>query len=145
MDTTGSDAPAPLTRSVDLPVTADELWALVASGDGWQDWLVDEADVDVRAGAGGQVVDDGEERTVAVEEVHDGDPQRRVVFRWWTEGGAASRVTLVVAPAPISGGSVLHITEVPVAPVRASMSAHASVGSMALLRLWLAAATLVRG
>jgi uncharacterized protein YndB with AHSA1/START domain len=133
----------PLTRSAELPVPADELWALVADGAAWDAWLVDEAAVEVRPGSGGQVLDGGQARTVVVDEVTERDGERRVVFRWWPEDGLASRVTLVVAPRP-GGASVLHVREVPVGTPRAVMSSRPAVAGVALVRLWLLASTLAR-
>ena len=86
-----------ITRTVETDLTPDELWSLVGDGDGWATWLVDDADIDVEAGATGTVVDDDEPRDVRIDRV---DPHERVTFTWWPTGEAdqASTVELVVLP-----------------------------------------------
>lgn len=64
-------------RVVELDVDRDELWRLIATDDGWRDWLVDEARVVDGAGI---VVDRGVARHVRVDEV---DAGRSVSFTWW--------------------------------------------------------------
>lgn len=98
---------ARITRTVDIDLEPEQLWALVADGDGWASWMVDEADVDVVPGSTGRVVDDGVERTVRVDRIGDHD----VVFTWWPPDRPelVSAVELVVLPA--AGGSRLHVTE----------------------------------
>ena len=39
-----------VTRSVPSDLPVDELWALVGDGDRWGEWMVDGADIAVRAG-----------------------------------------------------------------------------------------------
>jgi Polyketide cyclase / dehydrase and lipid transport len=103
------DEPLIITRDIDIDLTADELWSLVAHGEGWERWLVDDADVVVETGASGVVRDDGRDRVVRIHEVVDGE---RVSFEWWPaeRPGEASAVELVVQPA--TTGAVLHVTEV---------------------------------
>ena len=98
-----------VSRDIDVDLSADELWSLIADRDGWARWLVDDADVAVVSGATGVVHDDGEARIVRIDEVIDGE---RVRFQWWPANrpGDASAVELVVLPAPT--GAVLHVTEV---------------------------------
>jgi uncharacterized protein YndB with AHSA1/START domain len=97
-----------ITRTIDTDLDAGELWSLVADGDGWTEWMVDGADVDVEPGAHGTVVDDGAERDVRIDHV---EPDHRVAFTWWPTGrpDQASSVELVVIAAP--SGSRLHVTE----------------------------------
>jgi uncharacterized protein YndB with AHSA1/START domain len=109
-------------REIDVPMTADEVWHLVADGDGWTEWLVDEADVTVAPGAGGTVVEDGERRDVRIDDVVPGE---RVAWTWWpTERpDLPSSVELVVVGRPL--GSVVRITEVrATAPARWSARAR---------------------
>ena len=103
-----------ITRTVETDLEVDELWSLVADGDGWARWMVDEADVEVAPGSGGSVVDDGVERSVRIDELTD----HRVAFTWWPDDRPelVSAVELVVVPAV--GGSQLRVTEI-------SMSASA--------------------
>jgi uncharacterized protein YndB with AHSA1/START domain len=97
-----------ITRMVETDLEVDELWSLVADGDGWARWMVDEADVDVTPGSAGTVVDDGVERSVRIDEIDD----HRVAFTWWPEARPEliSAVELVVLPAV--GGSQLRVTEI---------------------------------
>ena len=92
-----SEGPA-VRRDIDVPLPLDDVWPLVAGGDGWTEWLVDEADVAVEPGAAGTVVDGGERRERRVDEVV---PRERVVWTWWPAGrpADASRVEVVVVPA----------------------------------------------
>lgn len=103
-----------VTRTVDTDLAPDDLWSLVADGEAWTSWLVDEADVTVAPGSGGAVVDDGVERTVRIDHLDDGDGDgepRRVGFTWWPADrpDLVSAVELVVLPA--TGGSRLHVVE----------------------------------
>ena len=100
-----------VTRQVDLDLPADRLWALVADGSRWGDWLGAAADVEVTEGGGGTLVDDdGVARRVRVDRV---DRQHGVRFAWWPEGDVDSRsqVELVVLPRP-DGNSRLRVREV---------------------------------
>jgi uncharacterized protein YndB with AHSA1/START domain len=86
-----------ITRTVETELTPDELWSLVADGEGWASWLVDDADIVVEPGATGTVVDDDEVRDVRIDRV---EPHERVAFTWWPQGRTeqATRVELVVVP-----------------------------------------------
>jgi hypothetical protein len=133
--------PIIVSRDIDVDLPADELWPLIADRDGWERWLVDDADVAVETGATGVVHDDGEARVIRIEEVVDGE---RVRFEWWPaeRPGDASAVELAVLPAPT--GAVLHVTEVfsPQRTVRAS--AAATAWEVRALAVWLGARSLVR-
>ena len=102
------DAPTTVTRTIDTELTADELWSLIAEGDRWPEWMVDEAEVAVEPGAAGRVAEGGVERDVAIREVA---PGHHVSFEWWPSGEPelASAVDLHVLPAV--HGSVLHVVE----------------------------------
>lgn len=101
-----------ITRDLDLPVPAGDLWAWLADGDRWAEWLTERADVVVEPERGGIVVDDdGVERRVVVRSV---EPGERVTFHWWPTDRPddGSFVELVVAPLPGDGGhSRLSIVE----------------------------------
>jgi uncharacterized protein YndB with AHSA1/START domain len=133
--------PIIVRRDIDVDLPAAELWSLIADRDGWERWLVDDADVAVEIGATGVVQDDGEARVVHIDEVVDGE---RVRFEWWPaeRPGDASAVELVVVPAP--AGAVLHVAEVfpPQRTVRASAAAMA--WEVRALAAWLSARSLVR-
>lgn len=97
-----------ITRTVDTDLDVDELWTLVADGEAWASWMVDEADVDVAPGSAGTVVDNGVARRVRIDDLDE----RRVAFTWWPEARPelVSAVELVVLPAV--GGSQLRVTEI---------------------------------
>lgn len=96
-----------ITRTVETELPVERLWELVADGESWPAWMVDEAQVDISPGAQGTVIDDGHERAVHIGVVGD----QHVSFTWWPVGDErlASTVELVVLPR--SGGSALHVTE----------------------------------
>jgi uncharacterized protein YndB with AHSA1/START domain len=134
------DEPMIVSRDIDVDLPADELWSLIADRDGWERWLVDDADVAVEAGATGVVHDVGDERVVRIDEVVDGE---RVCFEWWPAGrpGDASTVELVVLPAP--SGAVLRVTEV-FPPQRTVLAmAAATAWEVRALAAWLSAGSLV--
>jgi uncharacterized protein YndB with AHSA1/START domain len=108
-----------ITRTVETDLEVDELWSLVADGDGWARWMVDEADVEVAPGSAGTVVDEGVERSVRIDEL-DG---HRVAFTWWPAARPelVSAVELVVLPAV--GGSQLRVTEISLSASTASATA----------------------
>jgi uncharacterized protein YndB with AHSA1/START domain len=134
------DEPMIVSRDIDVDLPADELWSLIADGDGWERWLVNRADVAVETGATGVVHDDGEERVVRIDEVVDGE---RVRFEWWPaeRPGDASAVELVVLPS--LAGAVLHVTEV-FPPQRTVLArAAATAWEVRALAAWLSARSLV--
>ena len=97
-----------ITRTIETDLELDELWSLVADADGWAEWMVDGAEIDVDPGSHGTVVDDGVARDVRIDRV---DPSRRVAFTWWPQSrpDQASTVELVVLPS--ATGSRLLVTE----------------------------------
>ncbi len=102
-----SEATTRITRTVETDLDAEELWAMVADGDAWARWMVDESDVEVVPGRAGTVVDDGVARGVRIDRLDD----HQLTFTWWPQHQPelVSAVQLVVLPA--SGGSRLHVTE----------------------------------
>ena len=93
-------------RTVELEVDRDRLWALIATPEGWRDWLVDEAQLVDGAGI---VVDRGVTRSVRVDEVVDGESVR---FTWWDDDDPA---TVSHVHLTIDEGR-LHIAETLLAP-----------------------------
>jgi uncharacterized protein YndB with AHSA1/START domain len=102
-------------RVMILPVDRDTAWAALRDADGLAGWLADEVELEVRAGARGNVRwDSGEERLVEVEEVQE---RRRVVLRWCERGGDPSIVELTLDDVP--GGTRLVVIELPALTLRA--------------------------
>lgn len=105
--------PTRVSRTIDTDLAPDELWALVADGDAWRTWMVDESDVTVAPGGEGRVVDDGVERRVRIDRLDDGrdGDGARIGFTWWPDDrpDLVSAVELVVLPA--ATGSRLRVTE----------------------------------
>jgi uncharacterized protein YndB with AHSA1/START domain len=104
------DAPA-VERELEIDLSAEELWELISTAEGWRSWLVDETALEVREGAAGTVVDDGERRSVVIERIADGE----VRFVWRAEDGDVSRV--VIAIDDTQPRVRLRITEQWLAPV----------------------------
>jgi uncharacterized protein YndB with AHSA1/START domain len=117
--------PAVVERELALDLTPDELWAAVCDP---TSWLADEGSLTIEPGGEGRLVDDGIARRAVVEEVETG---RRLVFRWWEDGGDRSdesRVELTVVPR--QGSSVLTIREThPAATVTAATVATTAVST----------------
>jgi hypothetical protein len=108
------DAPLSIERLIDLDLTADELWSLIGSSDGWRQWMVDRVDLTVAGGASGVVLDDGVERSVVVGELIDG---HSVSFHWSEVGRSddLSRVTLEIVETA-TGRRAIKVTEQWLAP-----------------------------
>lgn len=106
---------AGVTREVDLPVDADEVWEALTDAERVSGWFG--ARVEWEVAPGGQVHvgagDRGEPaRRGCVDEVEAG---RLLRFRWWPsegDGDGGSAVTYLLEPVP--SGTRLVITEVPV-------------------------------
>jgi hypothetical protein len=100
------DEPLIVRRDIEIDLPAGELWTLVT--DGWEQWLVDAADVTVEPGGHGVVRDDEVDRAVRIDEVVDGE---RISFEWWPAARPADRsaVEFVVVPTP--SGALLRVTE----------------------------------
>jgi hypothetical protein len=105
--------PTRVSRTIDTELSTEELWALLADGEAWATWMVDESDVTVAPGGEGRVVDDGVERRVRIDHLDDGQDgdAARVGFTWWPDDrpDLVSAVELVVLPA--ATGSRLRVTE----------------------------------
>lgn len=92
-----------VTREVTLPLDADQAWETVTE---LEDWLVDDADLELEPGAEGTLtLPDGEERSARVEEV---EPGERLTFWWWGEETPATLVELVLTPA-VAGTRVVVV------------------------------------
>jgi uncharacterized protein YndB with AHSA1/START domain len=122
-----------LTRQIDLDAPAEQVWPLLAGPEGWVLWLADDADVEIRPGGRGRVVDDGVARSVEIDTV---EPERRVSFRWWPEDDESdqSHVELVLVP-----GADADPAERSTVTVTETRGRH--VAPTAAVRLWLACST----
>lgn len=122
-------AAASVTRSIELPVPAEEAWSSLRDPDGLSGWL---GEVDLPAiepGAAGAIIEGGTVRRLIVTEVDEG---RLIGFVWWEEGAPAdaSVVTIAVSPADDGETSTLTVTERLAGGVVASMG-EASVADLA--------------
>lgn len=109
--------PTVVTRDLSLDLSPEQAWRLVGDADGWADWMVDRADVDVTPGATGVVTDGDDVRRVEVTSVERGESVR---FNWWPAGrdDLASSVSLTIGETA-DGLVVLRVVEVfpPESPV----------------------------
>ena len=83
-----------VTRSVELDAAPAEVWDALTEGALLGEWLADE--VEIEAEPGGEIVcryADGEERRGEVELVEEAE---RLAWSWRRDGGAPSRVELVL-------------------------------------------------
>ncbi len=88
--------------------SSGELWSLVADGDGWAEWMVDGADIEVDPGARGTVVDDGDARDVRIDSVEPVPPRGLHVVAARPAGPGVDRRARGL---PSHTGSRLHVTE----------------------------------
>ena len=132
-----------IERTTELELSADELWALISTAEGWSSWLVDDAQLVVETDAEGTATEDGVVRGVRIDSVVDG---RGINFSWWDrdDPASASHVQLQIVELP-DGRSQLHIAEQFVGAATAimstaSVSAEATVSwDVRILSLWLLA------
>ena len=125
-------------RSVDLDADPDEVWRALTDPVELATWFGPVAQLDAIEGGRGRFVDDdGQARTAVVEVV---EPNRRLTFRWWSDGdgpAGASVVTFAVSPRP--GGAHLIVTEQPLAARASASSRRAWAWRLDLLLLHVAA------
>lgn len=120
---------ASVTRSIELPVSAEEAWTSLRDGDGLAGWLGDVVDLPaVEPGAAGSVVDDGSVRRFVVTEVDEG---RSIGFVWWDEATPRDASTVHIAITSDGGAetSTVTVTERLAGGVVASMG-EASVADL---------------
>ncbi len=97
------------TRELVQPVEADEAWAAMSD---LEEWLADDADLELEPGEEGTLVlPGGEERRARVEDV---EPGTRIAFWWWAEDEPATHVELTLVPAV--GGTRVRVVESGYAP-----------------------------
>ena len=97
-----------IEREIEVDLPADQLWELIGTAEGWQRWLVDHAAVVVAAGAEGEVVDDGDRRTVRVVQI---DAGRGVTFEWESADRPGDRSVVSLRIVDDEHGARLHVTE----------------------------------
>ena len=103
-------------REVILPVERKRAWRAVQDPRELAEWLADEVDLRIEAGAQGWMrSENGALRQVSVEEVVE---QRRVVLRWAEAGGPETLVELVLDDVP--EGTRLVVVELPVTQLEAA-------------------------
>ncbi len=127
-----------IERTTELELSADELWSLISTAEGWNAWLVDEAHVAVRPDAVGTATDDGVVREIRIDSVDEG---RGITFSWWDrdDPSSASYVQLEIVELP-DGRSQLHVAERFIGASTATMSAEAALSwDVRMVSLWLLA------
>lgn len=131
-----------IEREIDLDRPVEEVWALLATAEGWQQWLVDHATIVVAKGAAGEVIDDDVRRNVRVVDV---ETEHSLTFQWWErdDPASASEVAIQLLDLP-GGGSRVHIVERPLIASAHARAAQPSVWEVRACLLALAAHTLVR-
>jgi uncharacterized protein YndB with AHSA1/START domain len=115
---------ARITRTVELPAPAEEVWRSLTEPELLGEWLGSVVELDVRPGGSGVIVEgDGAVRRAQVDEV---DPARRLALRWWPEEGDGPESTVELELEPVAGGTRLVVTETLSVSGGASASARAS-------------------
>jgi uncharacterized protein YndB with AHSA1/START domain len=111
-----------IERHIDLDLDAAELWELVASPEGWRRWLVDEAELDVRDGELGRILDGDVERHVRIGAVERGE---RVSFTWWEEHDptSVSEVSISIVRREDGAAGLDIVERIPAARLAASARA----------------------
>jgi uncharacterized protein YndB with AHSA1/START domain len=107
------DAPLTIEREIEIELSAEELWELIGTAGGWQQWMVDSASLAVLPGEVGEVEDDGVRRTVRVAEVRDGEA---VTFHWAEVGRPDDLSVVTLEVIDDERGRRLHVTEQWLAP-----------------------------
>ena len=127
-----------IERTTDLELSADEMWSLISTAEGWSAWLVDEAHIAVQPDAEGTATEDGVVREVHIDTVEEG---RGITFSWWDrdDPSSASYVQMQIVELP-DGRSQLHIAEQFIGASTATMTAEAALSwDVRMLSLWLLA------
>lgn len=91
-----------IERSVEVPITPEEVWDRIVDGDLAEEWL----GVTVEPRPGGAVTVPDADTIGTVEEV---DPGRSITWSWRQPEGDPSQVTIVIEP--VEDGSRVSVTE----------------------------------
>lgn len=121
-----------VTRTIELDVDAERLWAALTETDELAAWL-GTADLDLRPGGQGTVVDD--DGVVRYVEVGAVEPARRLSWRWWPEGDEDTSSAVELAIVPTESGTRLVVTE-KVAPTEQGVQASAASSRRAAVWAW---------
>ena len=103
--------PAVVERSIELDADLVDVWQVLTDPEQQGAWLGSAADLDLRPGGAGRVVDDdGAVREVLVTAVDDvaGEPLR-LTWHWWHEDGPLS--TVEITATPTSTGTLVRVVE----------------------------------
>ena len=96
------------SKSVLVPLNADETFALITQPDRLRRWQVITARVDLRAGGEYRwTIIPGNSAAGTFTEV---EPGRRVVFTWGWEGADLPLSTVIITLEPAAGGTTVHLT-----------------------------------
>jgi uncharacterized protein YndB with AHSA1/START domain len=101
-----------IERELELPAPSDEVWEAVTDPERLGEWLADEVSFDLRPGGDASFRDGDTLRRGWVEEVsppETGADEGRLAFWWATGDEPATRVELILEPAP--GGTRLRVVE----------------------------------
>lgn len=116
-------AAASVSRSVDLPVSAEEAWASISGADELAGWLGDAVDLEVVPGAAGTVTEGDVVRRVVVTAVEAG---RSVELAWWDEATPEDASIVTIALEPGNDGTTVTVSE------RLAGAASASLGGASI-------------
>ena len=126
-----SNLPHKVKRSVVLAAAPDEVWEAVTDEALLSEWLAPE--VELEPERGGALVcryEDGSERRGEVELIEEAE---RLAFRWHRDGGAPSRVELIVDA--VAAGTRLTVIESRLDPTAPAVLAASWSAPLARIRL----------
>jgi uncharacterized protein YndB with AHSA1/START domain len=101
-----------IERELELPAPSDEVWEALTDPERLANWLADEVSFDLRPGGDASFRDGDTFRRGWVEEVSPPDNESaggRLAFWWASDDEPATRVELILEPAP--GGTRLRVVE----------------------------------
>ena len=118
---TSSHTAPRVERSVELEAGTEEVWHALTDCEQLEGWLGDEVEIDLQPGGCGHVVDDeGVHREVLVTAV---EPEHRLAWHWWAEGGELSSVEITLVP--LTTGTRVDVVEMATGPSSMSLPPRA--------------------
>src|SRR3954468_21626712 len=96
---------ARITRTVELPAPAEEVWRSLTEPELLGEWLGSVGEMDVRAGGPGG--DGGAGGAVRGAQVAEVSPAHRLALHWWPEDGDGPESTVELELEPVAGGTRL--------------------------------------